>query len=115
MPSVYEVQLRRARKDHTCYECQGIIKVKELYHYHHGIWDKPANFKVCSDCEQFRLELMVDMMQRDEAFAFGGLFDEVFESQDLKLILRYLGIRKKRSAKMYPWMIRYEQQGILEI
>ena len=107
LPSVYECDERKARKDHKCCECRGIISKGEIYNYHHGIWDGQAeSFKVCSDCESLRGDIDVDAKEEDERTAFTDLYCNVFERGELTLIQRYMDIKTKRHAPIEEWMIK---------
>lgn len=58
IPSAYGCEWRKARKQHKCCECLGVIGKSEHYHYHHGVWDgQGSSFKVCADCEALRKEM----------------------------------------------------------
>lgn len=39
MPAVFGQEQRKARKEHKCCECAGLIKPGETYTYSHGVWD----------------------------------------------------------------------------
>lgn len=103
---VYECDKRKARKEHKCCECRGVIQVGETYNYHHGIWpDGPEQYKTCLECEALRTELDKDIPYDDERTAFGNLYESVFEVGTLEIISRFLNIRRKRGAKIEVWMI----------
>lgn len=107
MPSVYACDERKARKDHKCCECRGIISKGEVYFYHHGIWDGQAeSFKICSDCEVLKTEIDKDVKEDDEKTAFTGLYSSVFERGELVFMQKYLDIKTKRHAKIEDWMIK---------
>lgn len=50
-PTAMTVIVRKARKDHNCWECdKGILK-GDLYEYTSGVWDQRGDsFKVCGTC-----------------------------------------------------------------
>lgn len=111
MPSVYACDHRKARKEHKCCECHGVIAVGEKYHNHHGIWNGQGDtFKVCEECNALRDE--VDKDERDPEFktAFTMLCEPVFESQDYGLIKRFMDTKRKRGATIMPWMIQREER-----
>lgn len=102
-PKAYRQVIRKARKQHRCYECRGLIEKGEEYHYHSGIWDDPAAFKVCSDCEQLRedLDKGSDIY---ETTPFGGISDWASELGG-EIQERYVSIMQKRGAKIHPsWL-----------
>ncbi len=79
MPDVYRLSERKARKDHQCCECKGVIGKGEKYNYHSGIWNgEPASYKVCLDCDALRKQVMIDyMLYPEEVPSFGGLGDDL--------------------------------------
>jgi hypothetical protein len=103
-PEVYIVDLVNARKEHKCYECHGIIKAGERYYRHHGIWEKPETFKVCSDCETLYAEIKRECHLEPEEACFGYLVDNVFESGEHDWIKTFIEIKKKRGAVVRDWM-----------
>ena len=79
MPSCYRLITRKARTEHRCCECHGVIEKGERYHYHSGVWDgSPASFKVCSDCEALREKVRIDGdLWPEETPALGCLGDDL--------------------------------------
>ena len=54
-PSCSVVKTRRARKEHKCCECHGLILPGSRYEYTSGIWDgDPMDFKTCLTCVAIR-------------------------------------------------------------
>ena len=55
-PAVYRLNIQRARKAHTCYECSGLIAPGDSPHeYVFGVWDgEPGSFRTCSHCLELR-------------------------------------------------------------
>lgn len=52
---IYRANIRRARKQHRCDECSGLIVVGEQYEYVFGIWDgMPNSCKTCARCVAIR-------------------------------------------------------------
>ncbi len=93
------MKTRKARKEHKCCECHGVIQRGELYHYHHGIFDgNPVHYKVCDDCEVLRVRVDRDVRYDDERTPFEGLCDTAQEEPETKLA--YIRIRIKRGAKI---------------
>ena len=110
MPTVYECDRPKARKEHTCCECRGKISIGETYHKHHGIWDGEADtYKVCDDCEIVR-DIVDKDQHPDDKSAFGHLYESVMESHQLAIIKQWLDIRRKRGAKIEPWMLQREAE-----
>lgn len=99
LPACYGHELRKARKDHKCCECRGVIAKGETYHFHHGVWDgSGASYKVCVDCEGLRIELDRDNACWEDTTYFTGLGEAVYDSGDDALIERYKNIKLKRNA-----------------
>jgi hypothetical protein len=54
-PRVYNASLRKARKQHKCFECRGVILPSETYEYVFGVWGGDmSDFKTCSHCVDLR-------------------------------------------------------------
>jgi len=65
---------RTARKTHKCYECDGIIKEGEQYHYHSGVFDgSRCSYHLCNQCET---------LHNAYDIAFGELFDAIFNGSE---------------------------------
>ena len=65
---------RRARKEHRCCECGGIIKRGEVYEYVAGMWERAIDsFKTCLVCVEIRT-----------SFSCNGrwLFHELYERME---------------------------------
>jgi hypothetical protein len=109
MPSVYGCDHPKARKEHKCCECRGVIPVGEVYNKHRGIWDGSADtFKVCVDCDLLRNEVDNDERDPECKTAFGYLSESVFEVGDRVFVKRFLEIKRKRGAEIRDWMIERE-------
>jgi len=55
MAKFARTELRRARKEHHCQECQGRIAVGELYELNTGLYDDGfSTFKTCAICREIR-------------------------------------------------------------
>jgi hypothetical protein len=113
MPSCYRKDTPKARINHICCECRGVIQKGETYTYHHGVWDgRGASFKMCVDCDELRVEVDRDCDVEDGS-AFGDLYESVFNGRDSSVIAKFLAIKRKRGATIKPWMIEREAE-ILE-
>lgn len=99
-PSVYNMIVRTARKDHKCCECSGVIQKGEQYNYHSGVWDgEGASFKVCFDCDALRAYMDSDVRYEEERTAFGNIRYDMGNFDDPEyLAARFAAIRAKRSA-----------------
>jgi hypothetical protein len=99
MPSVYSCETPKAKKEHQCCECGGIISIGEHYNYHHGIWEGAAmTYKVCVDCDDLRRQ--VDSECRyDEVTGFGYLLESVIDYGDAEWKSTFEEIKKRRKAK----------------
>lgn len=55
MDSLFFDDVRKARKDHKCFECCKVIPKGSEYHYLHGVSDGVGwSEKVCIRCEKIR-------------------------------------------------------------
>jgi hypothetical protein len=71
-PSASTHVRRKARKDHRCCECDGVITPGTVYEYVSGIWDgRPASFKTCPLCAEIRSHFACD------GYIFGALWDDL--------------------------------------
>lgn len=79
MPQCYRLVKRKARKDHKCCECRGLIPKGESYNYHSGIWNgEPESYKVCVDCDALREKIRNECdLYPDEAPALANMVYDV--------------------------------------
>jgi hypothetical protein len=78
-PDVYNEVIRRARKEHKCCECRGVIQKREFYQYVSGIWNGEADsYKTCIDCVKMRKLIGSNYCDMNE-IAFECLSDELGE------------------------------------
>lgn len=112
MAIVYDVRHGKARKPYVCCECGGIIKARERYFHHFGIWSwGPQYFKVCEDCEQLRSDIDDEAQDYDERTAFTELSESVFNSCVQEWINRFMEIKRKRGAAIPHWMLQRENEA----
>ena len=97
-PSIYKCKMVKAKKEHTCYECKGIIEIEEYYVTHWGIWDgKHKTYKVCHDCND-----LIDVINRDSAefgeyvVPFGDLKEAVYSFGCKDCIEEFKTIKNER-------------------
>lgn len=110
MPSVYGCDHPKARKEHKCCECRGVIPIGEVYNKHHGIWGGSAGtYKVCVDCDLLRADIDKNTRNTEDQTAFRYLSESVFEGGEHELIKRFLDIKRKRGAEIKDRMIEHEQ------
>lgn len=102
---VYEVEPRKARKEHICRDCRGTIKAGEIYRYHHGVFDGSGfSDKVCVECDEMRKEFNRDL-PTDEQICVGQLYEAVFSTWDnLEKMQRFIATKIKRGCPILPWM-----------
>lgn len=108
MPSALWKDFRKAKKEHRCCECRGIISINESYNRYRGIWDgEPGHFKECLDCSYLRDEINANIQDYEERVYFTGLGEYVCEMQDKSFALKYLNIIKRRkSNSKTDWLER---------
>lgn len=101
-PKCHNETLPKARKRHKCCKCRGWIDIGEQYQRFSGIWDDPATFKTCMDCEALRREADKDA-HYDELQCFGELYQWVSEEPDARP--KFVSIMQKRGANIHPsWL-----------
>ena len=111
MPAVYSKTCRRARKPHRCYECRGTIAKGESYNSHEGLWDgRWSTYKVCLDCDSLRNDLDARVTDYDDRICFGDLEETALDSPDPVTFHRFLGIQRKRGAKVWGWVSKREEE-----
>lgn len=94
-PECYVVAEPRAKKFHRCCECGGGIQIGETYEKTFGIWDgDPLQFKTCLGCVEIREALAAG--SPDGQWYYGNLAEEVEESGDIELQIRFKTNREKR-------------------
>lgn len=103
-PQAYDHITRKARKDHRCCECRGLITKGETYEYHSGVWDgRPDSFKICSDCNVLRFQENMRISRegwgREDEIYLGGLGEYIVESENLETLKILREIQIKRRAK----------------
>jgi len=83
-PRMFSNIIRKARKEHKCYECNRIIMIGESYYYSKGNWDgRWLDFKTCIECENLRYELRYE----GEYAPFGDLME--WKSEDERQVHKY--------------------------
>lgn len=96
-PSVYTETRPKARKDHRCCECGGVIHKSETYHRFDGIWcGKGDSFATCSDCDKLREDVKTLTPYADEWPAFRDLGNQCME-YDGDYWERFEEIRKRHT------------------
>lgn len=57
-PDFYCESIKKAKKEHVCFECRNIIKKKDSYIYVSGKWNgEMDSFKFCQKCWAIRDEI----------------------------------------------------------
>ena len=92
---------RRARKEHKCTECRGLILKGEYYTYtsmlYDGEWEA---HKICEDCYELRERACKHAAEDYDCinigFPYGGLQEYTAESEDGDLMSEMDAIIKKR-------------------
>lgn len=105
-PTVYREDDVKARKQHKCCECGGIIQIGEIYHLHSGLWDGEwGHFKVCLDCDAIMHEINAKIKGLyEDPVPFEGLFDCVVQENDRSYLPRFVAICDKRGGKVPDWV-----------
>lgn len=98
MPKAYSKATPKARTDHKCCECGGRIAAGERYNRHSGVWDSPATYKVCLDCDELRADMDEGRSCHDRT-GFGCIWFEVGDFDDNpSFYARFLAIQGRRAA-----------------
>jgi hypothetical protein len=91
---------RKARKQHKCIECRGVIPVGEAYHYYSGAWEgKGFSVKRCNDCDSiYHRYVSESNCMDDERPAFSELSRNLFESDLMALQAEYCENQERRKG-----------------
>ncbi len=77
-PTVMSEVVRRAAKDHRCYECRGTIPKGDLYRVTSGVWDgRGDSFKMCDTCAT--IENLANGVHPGFCFSFGSMLEALEE------------------------------------
>lgn len=72
--SCYREQIRKARKQHKCCECDEPILPGEKYEYASGVWEgRPDSFRTCLPCVRIRNHYC------RHGFIFGELVTQIMD------------------------------------
>ena len=113
-PSCYTHAQPRAKKEHKCCECHGMIPPGETYHRISGVWDGTAEtFKRCSVCHEIAEEIDKRIEREygrsaliEDGVSLGNLVDFVTAKEtDLELLRRYVNNAFSRGAVPRGWVI----------
>ncbi|HEX7767092.1 MAG TPA: hypothetical protein VF443_10285 [Nitrospira sp.] len=75
-PEAFCEVTRKARIEHRCCECRGVIAPGQTYEYASGIWDgDPRAFKTCSLCVEARKQHADQLTRYDCQPCFGELYE----------------------------------------
>lgn len=100
-PTCYKESERKAKKEHKCCECNGLIQKGERYIVANGIWDnKPMEFKTCLDCYNLRNEVIKTLSPHDDLLAFEELAVEIENMREQYFIMRFNTICEKRKSEL---------------
>lgn len=111
-PRVYLNEKRKARKNHVCSDCGGLIPEGEIYYDISGNWDGVwSHYKYCSDCDSIWNDLLDADVWAIDYVTMGNVGDYIFsegwgdrrKDPIFKLAARYrlnqYKRRKERKAK----------------
>lgn len=96
-------ETHKARIEHPCIECRGVIEIGEVYHSQFSIQEgEPMNMKWCSDCNDLCVELIADdNIDTDDWPGLDALCDEepyLSRWKEIRANRRHWSIRKEPSA-----------------
>jgi hypothetical protein len=98
-PECMVVKTRKARREHRCCECHGVIRAGEDYNFVSGIWDGEAmDFKRCPTCAALASEAA-----DSEGFVFENLIEEL-EGASMDQARRYIENARARGGVVPNWL-----------
>lgn len=118
-PAFCNVEPRKARKAHKCYECRGPIEAGERYEYTRGKWEGDIyTFKVCALCLELRAWATISVPCF--CWAYGDLHENIREMVEevrsdvpagfvFEWGRRIIKIERKRYAQHWPRQFRRRQ------
>ncbi|MEO5368506.1 MAG: hypothetical protein H7833_00360 [Magnetococcus sp. DMHC-1] len=81
MPTLYNCERVKARKQHKCCECGKIIDIGSFYHVESGLWDGEfERYRTCGFC--FEVRNFVASIDVVGCFCYGSLGDEINTFKD---------------------------------
>lgn len=90
----------KARKEHQCCECKGLIPVGEAYHFIKGFFDnKPVSYKTCYDCHNLKTEYDIGS-PIEEQTAYTCLEENIRECREIFFKYKWNNILKKRNSPL---------------
>ena len=105
LPDAFGIEHRKARKEHRCCECRGLIQKGEHYFYSQGVWDhKGQSFKTCEECEALREKVNQYYDEYEDRPAFNQLYEAVFDIENIDICRTYINTKIKRGAAVPQWM-----------
>lgn len=79
-PRFYREDIRKARKQHKCCECETVINPGDTYADIFGVWDDADSFKQCQKCNELGSKLSQD---NKCGYPLGQLNQELIDSDYL--------------------------------
>ena len=78
IPVVFNESKRKAKKQHTCCECDRFISKGESYFMLQGLWDgRWSNYKQCVNCHEIGSKYQDETR---ECYSIGELIQELIDS-----------------------------------
>lgn len=101
-PEWFHVARPKARKQHKCCECRGVIDAGETHLKYSGVWGGEfASHRMCLDCRALMNEVDAGVPV-DEQCGFTGLLECCADIGD-EYLSRLVSIMAKRRAKIPDW------------
>ena len=79
IPEFFHSNIRKARKEHKCYECSKTISKGEIYEHVFGKWEGDiCVFKTCSICKRIRDDFY-------SCYIYGELYESFYNDFGFKI------------------------------
>lgn len=94
-----ETEVKRARKEHKCCECDGSIKAGTPYVSIFGVWSGEARtYKQCPECNALMHDIAGETCDTENMSGLTMLYEDVFESDNAEWMERYVVNTKLRGG-----------------
>lgn len=100
MGDVHCEDFPKARTQHKCDECRGVIQKGEQYVYGHGIYEGyPYRYKLCAECCSMHQKINRQAKYEEDHVNIGEMESTLRDMNDATLLAEFLNNKAKRTAQ----------------